>query len=297
MAPKAQEAKVPMITPSSTNPKVTQKGDYIFRACFIDTFQGYVMAKFAADTLKVKKVAVLRDVRNDYSVGLANAFVEAYNKIGGKVVADESYSQGDVDFKAQLTNIKAAAPEAILVPGYYNDVGLIARQVREVGMTVPMLGGDGWDSERLYEVGGPALEGSYFSNHYAPDDPNPVIQTRIKHFNEKYSKAYGAIPDSLAAQAYDAAGMLAAAMKRAKDLTGPSIRDALATTKDYPGVTGDITMDQHRNPLKSAVVVKITPGGKFQYVTRVQPEGTAAPGAPSAQAGQPGAAPSSEARK
>jgi branched-chain amino acid transport system substrate-binding protein len=297
MAPKAQEAKVPMITPSSTNPKVTQKGDYIFRACFIDTFQGYVMAKFAADTLKVKKVAVLRDVRNDYSVGLANAFIEAYGKTGGKVVADESYSQGDVDFKAQLTNIKAASPEAILVPGYYNDVGLIARQVREVGMTVPMLGGDGWDSERLYEVGGPALDGSYFSNHYAPDDPNPVIQTRIKHFNENYSKAYGAIPDSLAAQAYDAAGMLASAMKRAKDLTGPSIRDALATTKDYPGVTGDITMDQHRNPMKSAVVVKIAPGGKFQYVTRVQPEGTAAPGAPSAQAGQPGAAPSSEARK
>jgi branched-chain amino acid transport system substrate-binding protein len=160
-----------------------------------------------------------------------------------------------------------------------------------------MLGGDGWDSERLYEVGGPALDGSYFSNHYAPDDPNPVIQTRIKHFNENYSKAYGAIPDSLAAQAYDAAGMLASAMKRAKDLTGPSIRDALATTKDYPGVTGDITMDQHRNPMKSAVVVKIAPGGKFQYVTRVQPEGTAAPGAPSAQAGQPGAAPSSEARK
>jgi branched-chain amino acid transport system substrate-binding protein len=270
MAPKAQQAKVPMVTPSSTNPAVTEKGDYIFRACFIDPFQGYVGATFAHDNLKVKKVAVLKDVRNDYSVGLAKNFIEAFTKAGGQIVAQESYSNGDVDFKAQLTNIKALAPQALYVPGYYTDVGLIARQAREVGITAPLLGGDGWDSEKLYEIGGDAIVGSYFSNHYSPDDPSP----RIQEFVAKYKKAYGGqLPDSLAAQAYDAAGMLVDAMKRAKDLTGPSIRDALAATKAYPGVTGNITLDQNRNPLKPAVVLKVAKGGKYDFVTKIYPEG------------------------
>ena len=270
MAPKAQQAKVPMVTPSSTNPAVTQKGDYIFRACFIDPFQGYVAATFAMGNLKVKKVAVLKDVRNDYSVGLAKNFIDSFTKTGGQIVAQESYSNGDVDFKAQLTNIKGAAPQALYVPGYYTDVGLIARQARETGITVPLLGGDGWDSEKLYEIGGEAIVGSYFSNHYSPDDPSP----RIQEFVGKYKKAYGGqTPDSLAAQAYDAAGMLADAMKRAKDLTGPSIRDALAATKAYPGVTGNITLDENRNPLKPAVVLKVGKSGKYEFVTKIYPEG------------------------
>jgi branched-chain amino acid transport system substrate-binding protein len=270
MAPKAQQAKVPMVTPSSTNPAVTQKGDYIFRACFIDPFQGYVAATFATENLKVKKVAVLKDVRNDYSVGLAKNFIDSFTKTGGQIVAQESYSNGDVDFKAQLTNIKGAAPQALYVPGYYTDVGLIARQARETGLTVPLLGGDGWDSEKLYEIGGDAIVGSYFSNHYSPDDPSP----RIQEFVAKYKKAYGGqTPDSLAAQAYDAAGMLVDAMKRAKDLTGPSIRDALAATKGYPGVTGNITLDENRNPLKPAVVLKVGKGGKYEFVTKIYPEG------------------------
>src|SRR5438132_8761192 len=176
MAPKAQAAKVPMVSPSSTNEKVTAVGDYIFRACFIDPFQRYVMAKFATDNLKLQKAAILRDVRNDYSVGLAKVFNDNFTKMGGQIVDNESYSSGDVDFKAQLTNIKGAAPQALYVPGYYTDVGLIARQAREVGLTVPLLGGDGWDSEKLYEIGGVALEGSYFSNHYSVDDPSPRIQ-------------------------------------------------------------------------------------------------------------------------
>ncbi len=271
MAPKAQQAKVPMVTPSSTNPAVTEKGDYIFRACFIDPFQGYVAATFAHDNLKLKKVAILKDVRNDYSVGLAKNFIDAFTKTGGQIIAQESYSNGDVDFKAQLTNIKASAPQALYVPGYYTDVGLIARQAREAGITVPLLGGDGWDSEKLYEIGGDAIVGSYFSNHYSPDDPSP----RIQEFVAKYKKAYGGqLPDSLAAQAYDAAGMLVDAMKRANDLTGPSIRDALATTKGYPGVTGNITLDQNRNPLKPAVVLKVGKGGKYEFVTKIYPEGT-----------------------
>ena len=270
MAPKAQAAKVPMVSPSSTNEKVTAVGDYIFRACFIDPFQGYVMAKFATETLKLKKAAILRDVRNDYSVGLAKVFNDNFTKMGGQIVDNESYSSGDVDFKAQLTNIKGAAPQALYVPGYYTDVGLIARQAREVGLTVPLLGGDGWDSEKLYEIGGAALEGSYFSNHYSVDDPSP----RIQEFVTKFKKAYGGqVPDSLAAQAYDAAGMLFDAMKRAKDISGPSIRDALAQTKDYRGVTGDITMDEKRNASKPAVVLKVGKGGKYEFSGRIQPEG------------------------
>ncbi|HTO99041.1 MAG TPA: ABC transporter substrate-binding protein [Myxococcales bacterium] len=277
MAPKAQAAKVPMVSPSSTNEKVTAVGDYIFRACFIDPFQGYVMAKFATETLKLKKAAILRDVRNDYSVGLAKVFNDNFTKMGGQIVDNESYSSGDVDFKAQLTNIKGASPQALYVPGYYTDVGLIARQAREVGLTVPLLGGDGWDSEKLYEIGGAALEGSYFSNHYSVDDPSP----RIQEFVVKFKKAYsGQVPDSLAAQAYDAAGMLFDAMKRAKDLSGPSIREALAQTKNYKGVTGDITMDEKRNATKPAVVLKIAKGGKYEFSGRIQPEGPTAENSP-----------------
>lgn len=274
MAPKAQAAKVPMVSPSSTNEKVTQVGDYIFRACFIDPFQGYVMAKFATDNLHLKKAAILRDVRNDYSVGLAKVFTDNFTKMGGQISDNESYSSGDVDFKAQLTNIKNTNPDAIYVPGYYTDVGLIARQAREVGLTVPLLGGDGWDSEKLYEIGGAALDGCYFSNHYSVDDPSP----RIQEYVQKFKKAYGGqVPDSLSAQAYDAAGMLFDAMKRAKDLSGPDIRDALAATKDYKGVTGDISMDANRNPVKPAVVLKIAHGGKYEFAGRVYPEGMKAP--------------------
>jgi branched-chain amino acid transport system substrate-binding protein len=273
MAPKAQQAKVPMITPSSTNPKVTDVGDYVFRACFIDPFQGYVMARFARENLKLSKVAVLRDVRNDYSVGLANVFKENFTKLGGSIVAEESYSAGDVDFRAQLTNMKQASPEAIFVPGYYTDVGLVARQARDAGLSVPLLGGDGWDSEKLWEIGGEALLGSYFSNHYSVDDPSP----RIQEFVVKFKKFYGGVPDSLAAQAYDAAGMLIDAMKRAPDLSGTAIRDALAATKDFHGVTGNISLDAHRNPVKPAVVLKIGAGGKYEYVTTIQPEGVQQP--------------------
>ncbi len=282
MAPKAQQAKVPMITPSSTNPEVTAVGDYIFRACFIDPFQGYVMAKFARENLKLSKVAILRDVRNNYSVGLADVFKENFTKMGGTITRDESFSAGDVDFRAQLTNIKQTSPDGIFVPGYYTDVGLVARQAKEAGITVPLLGGDGWDSEKLWEIGGEALLGSYFSNHYSVDDPSP----RIQEFVAKFKKAFNTLPDSLAAQAYDAAGMLVDAMKRAKDLSGPSIRDALAATKNYKGVTGDITLDQNRNPVKPAVVLKVGPGGKYEFVTTIMPEGQAKPAETA-----PGAAP------
>ncbi len=266
MAPIAQSNKVPMITPSSTNPKVTEAGDYIFRVCFIDPFQGTVMAKFAYDTLKVKNVAILRDVKNDYSVGLSNFFTETFTKMGGKIVVDQSYSAGDMDFKSQLTAIRTLKPEAIYVPGYYTEVGLIARQAKELGITVPMMGGDGWDSPKLKEIGGKSIEGSYFSNHYSEEDTSPHVQKFIAEYKAKY----GMVPDGLAAMGYDAAMVLADAMTRAPDLTNVAIRDAIAATKDYQGVTGKITLNEKRDSVKSAVVLKVA-GGRFKYQTTVNP--------------------------
>src|SRR5690349_12981765 len=169
-APICQQAKVPMISPSSTNPGVTQRGDFIFRMCFIDTYQGPVLARYAANDLHAKRVAIFTDVRSDYSTGLGKAFEDVYTTLGGSIVARQSYSKGDSDFRAQLTSFKAAKPDVILVPGYYNDVAPIAVQARELGITVPLLGGDGWESPKLIEIGGLALDGCLYSNHYHSDD-------------------------------------------------------------------------------------------------------------------------------
>ncbi|XXF79228.1 ABC transporter substrate-binding protein [Myxococcaceae bacterium GXIMD 01537] len=266
MAVKAQAARVPMITPTSTNPAVTEKGDYIFRVCFIDPFQGFVMAKFAREHLKLSRVAVLQDNKSDYSVGLTKVFNQKFKELGGEVVATESYSKGDTDFRAQMTALRRMKPEAVFVPGYYTDVGIIARQARELGLTVPLLGGDGWESDKLFELGGSALEGSYFSNHYAVDNPDPVLKT----FLAKYQKAYGAVPDSVAALAYDAALVAIEAMKRAPDLSGPALREAIAQTKDFPGVAGRITLNAQRDAVKQAVVLKVA-NGKTEFVTTVAP--------------------------
>ena len=267
MAPIAQQYKIPMVSPSSTNPKVTEIGDYIFRVCFIDPFQGQVMAKFALDTLKIKKVAILRDVKNDYSVGLADYFIETFKAGGGEIVVDQSYSAGDMDFKAQLTSIRSKKPEAIFVPGYYTEVGLVARQARGLGLKVPLLGGDGWDSPKLTEIGGKAIDGAYFSNHYSSEDKAVHVQA----FIERYKKAYKVTPDGLAAMGYDAAMVLIDAMKRSpKTLTSAEIRAALAGTKDYQGVTGNISINDKRNAVKSAVVLKVS-GGQFKYETTVRP--------------------------
>jgi branched-chain amino acid transport system substrate-binding protein len=266
MAPIAQSNKIPMVSPSSTNPEVTRIGDYIFRVCFIDPFQGAVMAKFSYDTLKARKVAILRDVGEDYSVGLADAFVETFKKLGGTIISDESYTANDMDFKAQLTSIRSKKPDAVFVPGYYTQVGLIARQARELGLSVPLMGGDGWDSPALFEIGGKSIEGSYISNHYSPDDTSAVVQNFIKRFKE----AYGVIPDGLAAQGYDAALVLFDAIKRANSVNSKAIRDALASTKDFQGVTGKITIDSDRNASKSAVVLKVEKGA-FKFVSSMKP--------------------------
>ncbi len=266
MAPIAQKYKVPMISPSSTNPKVTEVGDYIFRVCFLDPFQGSVMAKFAAETLKFKKVAILRDVKNDYSVGLANFFTETFKKAGGEIVADLSYSASDVDFKSQLTAIRAKKPEALFVPGYYTEVGLIGRQARELGIKAPLMGGDGWDSPKLLEIGGKALEGSFFSNHYSAEAASP----QVKEFASKYLSEYKVESDGLSAMGYDAAKVLFDAMKRSKSWASKDVRQAIQDTKDYIAVTGKISIDSKRNAVKSAVVLKVSKGA-FKYEATINP--------------------------
>jgi len=271
-APICQENQIPMVTPSSTNPKVTEVGDYIFRVCFIDPFQGEAMAKFAFDNLKVKKAAILKDGKSDYSVGLGQYFAETFKKLGGQIVADESYFEGDQDFKAQLTSIKGKKPESIFIPGYYTEVGLIARQARELGINIPLLGGDGWDSPKLTEIAtikkpGDALKDCYFSNHYASDDPNPIIQDFIKKYQTKYSE----VPDAMAVLGYDAANILYDAIKRANSTEGPKVRDELAKTADFPGVAGQTTIDSARNARKPLVVLKIIEGGKYEYTATVNP--------------------------
>ena len=259
-APICQASKVPMITPSSTNPRVTERGDYIFRICFIDTYQGPVLARFMANDLHAKRAAVFTDVRSDYSTGLAAAFEPVFTEAGGAIVARQSYAKGDNDFRSQLTAIKAARPDAVLVPGYYSDVAPIIVQARELGIDVPFVGGDGWESPKLLEIGGKALEGCMYSNHYHPDDPTPAV----REFVTKFAKRFGAQPGALEALGYDSMRVLADAMRRAgSKLDSPSIRDALATTKNFPGVTGTITLDAHRNPVGKRVVMLEIRDGKI----------------------------------
>src|SRR5207248_2443442 len=190
-----QREKVPMITPASTNENVTKVGDYIFRICFIDPFQGSVMAKFAANTLHAKKAGLLTDVGSDYSKGLADAFRKAFGQLGGTIVSEANYAKGDSDFNAQLSKIKAGNPDVIFIPGYYTEVGTIARQAREQGIKAPLIGGDGWDSPKLFESAGESLEGCYFSNHYSVDNQDPRVQNFIKAYKAKFNNK---VPDAMA---------------------------------------------------------------------------------------------------
>ncbi len=265
-APIAQSKKIPMLTPSSTNPKVTEVGDFIFRACFIDPFQGTVMAKFAAENLKMKKVAILRDVKSDYSVGLADFFTAKFKELGGEVVADLSYQSQDVDFKAQLTQLKSKGVEGLFVPGYYTEVGLIARQARELGLTATLLGGDGWDSPKLSEIGKDAINGAYFSNHYSTESKEPAAVEFMSKFKAKYNKQ----PDGLSSVAYDATRMLIKAMESSSEVTATAIRDQLASIKEFVGATGKISIDEKRNAVKSAVVVQVQ-GAENKFITSINP--------------------------
>lgn len=266
--PVCQEAKVPMISPSSTNPRVTQIGDYIFRVCFIDPFQGLAGAKFAHDNLKAKTAALLVDQSQAYAKGLSEEFEKSFVKLGGKIVSTQTFTGGASDFTAQLTSIRAAKPDVIYVPGYYTDVGNIALQARKLGLSQPLLGGDGWDSSELAKIAGDAIDGCYYTNHYAPDQPD----ARVQGFIKAYQARFKATPDGLAALGYDAAKILFAAMGRAKSLSGPDLRSAIAATKNFPGVTGDITINEQRDAVKSVVVVEMSGDPPVpKYVTTISP--------------------------
>ena len=284
--PICQSAGVPMISPSSTNPKVTEVGDFVFRVCYLDDFQGQVMARYTAEDLKLKKVAILKDVKSDYSIGLTQYFTEAFKQMGGEVVVEQAYSAGDQDFRAQLTAIKARRPDAIVVTGYYTEVGLIARQTRELGISVPLIGGDGWESEQLLQIGGEALNGCFYTNHWALDYPDP----RLQEFVKRYREAFKGDPDAIGGLAYDAATVLFAAMERlaeqdpetfkalsssksgteARKAACRKLRDLIASTTEYTGVTGTITLDSKRNASKPIVVIEIKDGKKV-YAATIKP--------------------------
>jgi branched-chain amino acid transport system substrate-binding protein len=265
-APIAQKAGIPLITPASTNPKVTRVGDFIFRVCFTDSFQGAVCARFAVQRLGLKRLAILKDVKNEYSMGLANYFRKNAELLGGQIVTEESYSEGDTDFRAQITTMKGANPEVIFIPGYYTEAGLIAKQVAEQNMNVRLIGGDGWDSPRTVEIGGAAVEGAFFCNHYSAEDTSQMVRT----FVAAHVKKYGYVPDAMAPLSYDAAELLFTAIQKAGSTEGTKIRDAISQTRDFPGVCGNITIDAERNARKAAVMLQINQG-KLKIYDVIQP--------------------------
>jgi branched-chain amino acid transport system substrate-binding protein len=264
----AQEERVPMLTPSATSPEVTAQGDYVFRSCYTDTFQGAALARFAAHGLQARRAAVLIDPAQRYSVELARFVREAFERQGGEVVAEPEYREGAADFSAPLAEVAAANPDVVFIPGYYLEAGQLARQAREMGIGVPLVGGDGWDSPRLYEIGGQALAGDFFSSHFSADDTDPQVQ----RFVSDYRRLYGSAPDSFAATAYDATRIMLDAAARAAALDRAAIRDALAQTRNFPGVTGDVTFNAERNALKPIVIIRIGDNGRQSVEAHVTPE-------------------------
>ena len=265
-APIAQADKIPMITPTATNPRITEVGDFIFRVCFLDEFQGRVLARFAREKLKAQKIFTLTDVKQDYSIDLLKFFKEEFTKLGGTIVGEQSYSTGDTDFRAQLTPIRVAKPDAVFVPGYYQEVALIVKQARQIGLTMPFIGCDGWANQTLLAIGGKAVDGCFFTNHFSPDDQSPIVNS----FVTKYQEKYGVLPDTFSALGYDAARLLADAIKRAGSSDPQAIRDALAKTAGFQGVTGEISLDANRNASKPGLIVTVKQG-KFEIAEKIAP--------------------------
>ena len=268
-APIAQEAKIPLITPASTNEKVTMTGDYISRTCFTDDFQGVVMAKFAFETLKKTRAAIIVDNSSDYSKGLTKVFREKFTSLGGTVVgsSDYAYQQKDTDFRSLLQKIKRENPDVVWLPGYYTEAGLILKQAREMGINIPFLGGDGWDSATLQKLAGPeGIKGNYISSHFSSEDKDPMVQSFVK----EYTKLYKQAPGAMAALGYDAVLVLADALTRSKSLSSEDIKQAINSTTNFQGITGNITIDKNRNAQKSAVVLETTATG-FVFKQKVSP--------------------------
>lgn len=269
----AEATKVPFLAVGATNPKVTvdeksgKVKDYTFRVCFIDPFQGTVGANFVLKTLNLNKAVILVDNSSDYSKGLSKFFQDAFTKGGGTILGEAAYLQKDQDFKSVLTTVKGLNPEIIYVPGYYEEVGKIVKQARELGITVPIVGGDGWDSPKLVEIAtAPALNNTYFTNHYSIDDPSSVAQS----FVQAYKAEYGQMPDAIAVLGYDAANLLIDAIKRANSADPQKVQAALAATKDFPAITGSTTLDVNHDAVKSAVIIEMK-DGKQVYKTTVRP--------------------------
>jgi len=266
VAPLCQAAGVPMVAATATNPRVTETGDFIFRACFADPFQGTVLARFAQDRLHARRVAIVIANGSAYSVGLAKFFRERFITDGGEIVAEPKYSEGEKDFRAQLTAIKAAKPDAVFASGDYLESALLCVQARALGLTMPFFGGDTWDATALVELGGKAVEGGYFTAHFSPEARDPAVQS----FVARFEKRFGLKPDTGMSLGYDAVMLLADAIKRAGSTEGRAVRDALAATRDFAGVTGRITIDAQRNAAKSAAIFTVR-RGKFVYLESVDP--------------------------
>lgn len=265
-APLAQAAKIPLLTPSATNVAITQIGDYVFRSCFIDPFTGQVMAKFALDHLHAKEAVILADVKQDYSVGLSDAIRRYFTTNGGQILREISFSSGDTDFRAQLSATKALHPDVVFLPAYYTESGLILREARQLGLNTTFVGGEGWDSPALTAIAGKSAEGNYYANHFSASDPSPGVQKFVKTFEAKYHTA----PDALAALWYDGAALLADAIRRAGAKDPEKVRDALAGTSGFEGVTGRISIDANRNAAKPGVVLTIE-NGQPRMVQQVNP--------------------------
>lgn len=265
-APVAQAAGIPLITPASTNPKVTQAGDAVFRVCFIDPFQGEVIAAFARRQLGLKRAALLIETGAPYSVGLGDYFAKTFTALGGEIVATQRYNGTDGDFRAQLTAIRAAKPDAIFLPGYYVAAGLVARQAKELGVKATLLGGDGFEAPQLLEIGGDALEGVYYSTHFATENTAQAS----RDFVAAYQKRHGTTPNGLAALTYDAVKLAADAITRAGTTESRALRAALAATKDFPGVTGRTTINAQRDADKDAAIITVK-NGRLTFVQAIRP--------------------------
>lgn len=268
VASSAQAAGVPMITATSTAKNVTEDKDFVSRVCFLDPYQAKPLAEFAINELGANKAAILYNNQDDYSSGLAESFKQEYIKLGGIIVDEQTYGKGEQDFNGQLTAIKGTNPDVLYLPDYYNTVGLIAKQAKQQGITATLLGADGWDFPQLFEIGGDAVEGAIYTCHFSADDPTAAAKEFVQAYQEKYE---GKAPDSFAALGYDAAKLLINAIESAGELDKVKIKEAINNTKDFNGVTGNITLDENRNPIKSVVIVKIEEGQQV-FVNKVMPE-------------------------
>jgi len=266
-APVAQSYQVPMISPASTHPRVTALGNYIFRSCFIEPFQGSVMAKFAIHHLSLKKAAIFRDQESEYSRELAKFFIKDFKKLGGTILLDLAYNPNEKNHLSQLSQIKQAKPDLVFIPGYYQDVQHIAKEIKTMGMKAVLLGGDGWEGLKLDPKEPLTPWGGYFSNHFSVDDQSPLVQS----FSEEFRTRFNKLPNSLSALGYDAAALSLNAIGRAKVLNHFEIRNAIEQTTNFEGVTGVISINSQRNAIKPAVVIKVEPSGKFSYVASINP--------------------------